>query len=82
MDTVTITKDWRITIPRECRELLGIRPGQKVDVTVSKGGIISLEFLPFEGEASAPGRAASSDHQPKRGAPKTPRPGGEVAARP
>jgi AbrB family looped-hinge helix DNA binding protein len=76
VDTIRITKDWRITIPPKYRDLLHIRPGQKVDVTVSKGGIITLEFLPFEEQAPAPKRHL------KRAAPNATKPGSEVVARP
>jgi AbrB family looped-hinge helix DNA binding protein len=53
MDTVRITRDWRVTIPPKYRELLHIRPGQKADVTVGEGGIIRIEFLPFEDKSPA-----------------------------
>jgi AbrB family looped-hinge helix DNA binding protein len=41
MNTTTINKDFRITIPKEIRESLGIHPGQKMTVKTS-GGLISV----------------------------------------
>lgn len=32
MDTTTITQDYRIEIPLQLRESLGIKPGQKVQI--------------------------------------------------
>jgi AbrB family looped-hinge helix DNA binding protein len=32
MDTVTVSPKFQVVIPREVRESLGIRPGQKVQV--------------------------------------------------
>lgn len=43
MHKVTISSKYRITIPKETRERLGIRPGQKVDVTAHGAGI-RMEF--------------------------------------
>ena len=44
MDTVRLNKDHRITLPKAVREAYGIRPGQKVQVTV-RGGQMVLEPL-------------------------------------
>ena len=41
MDTATINKDFRITIPKEIRKSLGISPGQKMTVKAS-GGVVSV----------------------------------------
>ena len=34
MATVTVSKDYRITIPREVREALDLKPGQKMSMLV------------------------------------------------
>ena len=41
MKTVTVTSGFRITLPREMREQLGLRPGKKLTV-VAKGGVLFL----------------------------------------
>lgn len=44
MHQVTIGDKWRVTIPKEIREQLGIKPGQRVEVTAS-GHTIRIEPL-------------------------------------
>ncbi len=39
MHQVTIGDKYQVTIPKEIREKLGIKPGQRVLVTASGGGI-------------------------------------------
>ncbi len=43
MTTVTVSPKYQIVIPREAREALGIRPGQKIEVIAYEG---RLEFVP------------------------------------
>lgn len=43
MTTVTVSPKFQIVIPREARDALGIRPGQKIDVIAYDG---RLEFIP------------------------------------
>jgi AbrB family looped-hinge helix DNA binding protein len=43
MDTVTVSDDFQIEIPREARESLGIQPGQKIQVLLYNNRI---EFIP------------------------------------
>ncbi len=45
MHTVKVSSDYRIVIPREVREALGIRKGQTVSV-IAVGGVI--EVVPEE----------------------------------
>ena len=34
MTTVTVSPEYQVVIPKEIRELLGIKPGQKIEVIV------------------------------------------------
>jgi AbrB family looped-hinge helix DNA binding protein len=43
MTTVTVSEKYQVVIPREMRESLGIRPGQKIQVLVYEG---RAEFIP------------------------------------
>jgi AbrB family looped-hinge helix DNA binding protein len=43
MTTVTVSPKYQVVIPKEIRELLGIRPGQKIEVIVIGDRI---EFVP------------------------------------
>lgn len=43
METVTVSPDFQVEIPREARESLGIQPGQKIRVLLYKNRI---EFIP------------------------------------
>ncbi len=43
MTTVTVSPKYQVVIPKEAREALGIRPGQKIQVIAYEG---RLEFLP------------------------------------
>ena len=40
MATVTVSPKYQIVIPREIREAMGIRPGQKVEVLRDNGIIV------------------------------------------
>jgi AbrB family looped-hinge helix DNA binding protein len=42
---VTVSPKFQVVIPREIRETLDIRPGQKIQVLSFKGGI---EFIPLK----------------------------------
>ena len=42
MTTVTVSPKYQVVIPQDARELLGIRPGQKIDVIAYAG---RLEFV-------------------------------------
>lgn len=43
MDTVTVSDDFQIEIPRAARESLGIQPGQKIQILLYNNRI---EFIP------------------------------------
>jgi len=45
METVTVSSDFQIEIPREVRESLGIQPGQKIQVLLYNDRI---EFIPVK----------------------------------
>lgn len=45
MDTVIVSDDFQIEIPREARESLGIQPGQKIQVLLYNNRI---EFIPVK----------------------------------
>lgn len=40
MSTVTVSPKYQIVIPRDVRESMGIRPGQKVEVICDEGTIV------------------------------------------
>lgn len=46
MPTVTVSEKYQVVIPKQAREALGIRPGQKIEVTVYEG---RAEFVPVRG---------------------------------
>ena len=45
MRQVKVTDKYRVTIPKEVREKVGIRPGQKLSVTESPYGTIWITVL-------------------------------------
>jgi AbrB family looped-hinge helix DNA binding protein len=45
METVTVSPDFQIEIPRAARESLGIQPGQKIQVLLHNNRI---EFIPVK----------------------------------
>jgi len=49
MTAITVSEKYQIVIPKEVRESLGIRPGQKIEVIVYDG---RAEFVPVR-EAKA-----------------------------
>lgn len=49
MMTVTLTRDYRITIPKAIREKLGLRPGQLVNIWNNRG-IITIDLIAPDGK--------------------------------
>ena len=47
MPTVTVSPKYQIVIPREVRESLGIRPGQKIEF-LEIDGVLSLIPIPHD----------------------------------
>jgi len=45
METVTVSSDFQVEIPRAVRESLGIQPGQKIQVLLHNNRI---EFIPVK----------------------------------
>ena len=45
METVTVSPDFQVEIPRAARESLGIQPGQKIQVLLCNDRI---EFIPVK----------------------------------
>ncbi|HKQ08148.1 MAG TPA: AbrB/MazE/SpoVT family DNA-binding domain-containing protein [Blastocatellia bacterium] len=45
METVTVSSDFQVEIPREVRESLGIQPGQQIQVLLYDDRI---EFIPVK----------------------------------
>ena len=43
MTTVTVSEEYQVVIPKSVRDLLQIKPGQKLDVVVYEG---RAEFVP------------------------------------
>jgi len=48
MTTVTVSLKYQVVIPREIREALGIRPGQKVQVLQYQNRIEFIPVRPIE----------------------------------
>lgn len=48
MTTVTVSPKFQVVIPREIREALGIRPGQKVQVLQYQNRIEFIPVRPIE----------------------------------
>ncbi|MFZ2208471.1 MAG: AbrB/MazE/SpoVT family DNA-binding domain-containing protein [Porticoccaceae bacterium] len=52
MTTVTVSEKYQVVIPKSVRELLQIKPGQKLDVVVYEG---RAEFVPVRDLRAARG---------------------------
>ena len=48
MTSVTVSRDFRITIPRQVREAVGIRVGQQIQVMVHEGCILLIPVRPVQ----------------------------------
>ena len=58
MTHVTVSPKYQVVIPREVRERMGIRPGQKVDVMIFGGTIV---LVPVPGAEEARGLLSGVD---------------------
>ena len=48
MDTVTLSPKFQIVVPREVRDSMGLRPGQKFQVFQEDGQILLVRVLPMK----------------------------------
>ena len=48
MSAVTVSPKYQVVIPKEIREEMNIKPGQKVDMLVYKGNIVLVPLRPVE----------------------------------
>ena len=48
MATVTISPKFQVVIPKDCRESLGLNPGQKVEAIAYEGRIQLVPVEPIE----------------------------------
>ena len=48
MATVTISPKFQVVIPKDCRESLGLKPGQKVEAIPYEGRIQLVPVEPIE----------------------------------
>lgn len=47
MPTVTISSDFRVVITEECRESLGLVPGQKLEAVANEGSLALIPVKPI-----------------------------------
>lgn len=48
MSTVTISPKFQVVIPKDCRDSLGLKPGQKVEAIVYGGRVQLVPVEPVE----------------------------------
>jgi AbrB family looped-hinge helix DNA binding protein len=48
MPAVTVSPKYQVVIPKEIREEMDIKPGQKVDMLIYKGNIVLVPLRPIE----------------------------------
>jgi AbrB family looped-hinge helix DNA binding protein len=48
MPTVTVSPKYQVVIPKEIREEMDIKPGQKVSMLIYKGNIVLVPLRPIE----------------------------------
>lgn len=47
MSTVSISPDFRVAIPKECPESLGLVPGQKLEAVANEGSLVLIPVKPI-----------------------------------
>ncbi len=48
MATVTVSPKYQVVIPKDIREEMDIKPGQKVDMLIYEGNIVLVPLRPIE----------------------------------
>ena len=48
MPAVTVSPKYQVVIPKEIREEMNIKPGQKVDMLIYEGTIVLVPLRPIE----------------------------------
>jgi AbrB family looped-hinge helix DNA binding protein len=48
MPAVTVSPKYQVVIPKQIREEMDIKPGQKVDMLIYKGNIVLVPLRPIE----------------------------------
>jgi AbrB family looped-hinge helix DNA binding protein len=48
MPTVTVSTKYQVVIPKDIREEMDIKPGQKVQMSIYKGNILLVPLRPIE----------------------------------
>ena len=48
MPAVTVSPKYQVVIPKEIREEMAIKPGQKVQMMIFKGNIVLVPLRPIE----------------------------------
>ncbi len=67
MDTSTISPKYQVVIPLRVRRLLGIRPGQKVQVIPFDGHVVLVPLRPMkQARGLLPGLDTSVEREPDR----------------
>jgi len=67
MNTVTISPKYQVVIPREIREKLGLKPGQKVHVVAYEGRVEMIPLVPVgELRGFTPGIDTNVDREDDR----------------
>lgn len=67
MPTVTVSPKYQVVIPKEIRERMNIKPGQKVDMFIFDGTIMLVPLRPIEElRGIAKGIDAQFEREPDR----------------